>query len=53
MKKPNKNEQAMEQEVLKILSMNARAPFNFIGKRIGTSAQQAYRIVKKMRIYYI
>jgi DNA-binding Lrp family transcriptional regulator len=52
MRNAEKRELAIEQEVLKILSMNARASFNFIGNRIGTSAQQAYRIVKKLEKKY-
>ena len=52
MKRAKKEEMAIEQEVLKILSMNARASFNFIGNRIGTSAQHAFRIVKKLEKKY-
>ena len=52
MRKKEKKELAVEQEGLKILSMNARASFNFIGKRIGLSAPQAYRVVKKLEKKY-
>lgn len=52
MKRSEKRELEIEHEVLKILSMNARASFNFIGNKIGTSAQQAYRIVKRLEKKY-
>ena len=52
MKKYARKKVLLEQEVLRILSMNARASFSFIGNRIGTSVQQAYRIVKKLENKY-